>query len=83
MRVSQSSGPLLQYLRSLTDLGSWTHENAPTIRLCTHRNLGFYVTRRGRLRELFGEFGRKRKGVIVFEKLLVLHDYVRSLRGWR
>ena len=43
----------------------------------------FYVTRRGRLRELFGEFGRKRKGVIVFEKFLVLHDYVRSLRGWR
>lgn len=43
----------------------------------------FYVARRGRLRELFGEFGRKRKGVIVFEKFLVLHDYVRSLRGWR
>ena len=43
----------------------------------------FYVTRRGRLRELFGEFGRKRKGVVVFEKFLVLHDYVRSLRGWR
>jgi RNA polymerase subunit RPABC4/transcription elongation factor Spt4 len=43
----------------------------------------FYVTRRGRLRELFGEFGRKRKGVKVFEKFLVLHDYVRSLRGWR
>ena len=34
-------------------------------------------------RELFGEFGRKRKGVSVFEKFLVLHDYVRSLRGWR
>jgi RNA polymerase subunit RPABC4/transcription elongation factor Spt4 len=43
----------------------------------------FYVGRRGRLRELFSEFGRKRKGVIVFEKFLVLHDYVRSLRGWR
>ena len=43
----------------------------------------FYVTRRGRLRELFGEFGRKRKGVTVFEKFLVLHDFVRSLRGWR
>ena len=43
----------------------------------------FYVTRRGRLRELFGEFGRKRKGVVLFEKFLVLHDYVRSLRGWR
>jgi hypothetical protein len=43
----------------------------------------FYVGRRGRLRELFGEFGRKRKGVALFEKFLVLHDFVRSLRGWR
>ncbi|HEV8148606.1 MAG TPA: putative zinc-binding metallopeptidase [Gemmatimonadales bacterium] len=43
----------------------------------------FYLTRRGRLRELFGEFGRKRKGVIVYEKFLALHDYVRSLRAWR
>jgi DNA-directed RNA polymerase subunit RPC12/RpoP len=43
----------------------------------------FYVTRRGRLRELFSEFGRKRKGVPVFEKFLVLHDFVRGLRGWR
>jgi hypothetical protein len=34
----------------------------------------FYVTRRGRLRDLFGEFGRKRKGVILYEKFLVLHD---------
>jgi len=42
-----------------------------------------YVVRRGRLRELFGEFGRKRKGVVLFEKFLVLHDYVRSLWGWR
>jgi len=42
----------------------------------------FYVSRRGRLRELFAEFGRKRKGVPVFEKFLVLHDYIRSLRGW-
>ena len=42
----------------------------------------FYVARRGRLRELFAEFGRKRKGVPVFEKFLVLHDYIRSLRGW-
>jgi hypothetical protein len=41
-----------------------------------------YVTRRARLRELFAEFGRKRKGVPVFEKVLVLHDYVRGLRGW-
>ncbi len=43
----------------------------------------FYVTRRGRLRELFSEFGQKRKGVVVFEKFLVLHDYVRALRGWQ
>jgi hypothetical protein len=43
----------------------------------------FYVARRGRLRELFAEFGRKRKGVRVYEKFLVLHDFVRSLRGWR
>jgi len=42
----------------------------------------FYVTRRGRLRDLFGEFGRKRKGVTLYEKFLVLHDYLRALRGW-
>jgi Putative zinc-binding metallo-peptidase len=42
----------------------------------------FYVTRRGRLRELFSEFGQKRKGVVVYEKFLALNDYVRSLRGW-
>jgi len=43
----------------------------------------FYVMRRGRLRELFAEFGRKRKGVRLYEKFLVLHDFVRSLRGWK
>jgi hypothetical protein len=43
----------------------------------------FYLTRRGKLRELFAELGRKRKGVVVYEKFLALHDYVRSLRGWR
>src|SRR5256712_6592634 len=42
-----------------------------------------YVVRRGRLRELFGEFGRKRKCGVLFEKVLVLHDYVRSRWGWR
>jgi RNA polymerase subunit RPABC4/transcription elongation factor Spt4 len=42
----------------------------------------FYVTRRGRLRELFAEFGRKRKGVVVYEKFLALHDHIRALRGW-
>ena len=41
-----------------------------------------YLTRRRRLRELFAELGRKRKGVKVFEKFLLLHDHVRSLRGW-
>lgn len=41
-----------------------------------------YVTRRRRLRELFAELGRKRKAVRVYEKFLLLHDYVRSLRGW-
>ncbi len=40
----------------------------------------FYVTRRGRLRELFQEFGQKRKGVIVYEKFLVLHEFVRALK---
>ena len=43
----------------------------------------FYLTRRGRLRELFAEFGRKRKGVIVYEKFLALHSYLRSLRARR
>ena len=43
----------------------------------------FYLTRRGRLRELFAEFGQKRKGVVVYEKFLVLHDYVRALRSRR
>jgi len=41
----------------------------------------FYVTRFGRLRDLFSELGRKRKGVVVYEKFLALHDYVRQLRG--
>jgi hypothetical protein len=43
----------------------------------------FYLTRRGRLRELFAEFGQKRKGVIVYQKFLALHEYVRSLRAAR
>ncbi|HEV8357936.1 MAG TPA: putative zinc-binding metallopeptidase [Gemmatimonadales bacterium] len=43
----------------------------------------FYLTRRGRLRELFAELGQKRKGVIVYQKFLALHEYVRSLRGAR
>ena len=43
----------------------------------------YFVTRRARMRELFAELGRKRKELVVYEKFLVLHDYVRSLRGWR
>jgi RNA polymerase subunit RPABC4/transcription elongation factor Spt4 len=43
----------------------------------------FYVTRRGRVKELFRELGRTRKDVIVYEKFLLLHRFVRSLRGWR
>ncbi|MEO8448900.1 MAG: putative zinc-binding metallopeptidase [Gemmatimonadota bacterium] len=43
----------------------------------------YYVTRRGRLRELFAEFGQKRKGVIVYEKFLALHAYLRTLRKLR
>ena len=43
----------------------------------------FYVTRRGRMKELLAELGRQRKDVIVYEKFLLLHRFVRSLRGWR
>jgi hypothetical protein len=40
----------------------------------------FYVLRRGRLKELLAEIGRKRKGVVVYEKFLVLHSYLKELR---
>lgn len=40
----------------------------------------FYVTRRALMRELLAELGRKRKGVVVYEKFLALHHFVRSLR---
>jgi hypothetical protein len=40
----------------------------------------FYVTRRGRMRELFAELGQKRKAVVVYEKFLTLHDYLRGRR---
>lgn len=43
----------------------------------------FYVTRRGRMRELFADLGRAHKEVIVYEKFLVLHRFVRALRGWQ
>lgn len=65
-----------------------THTHHVTAYAATHpqedfaETFRFYVTRRGRLRELFAELGGKRKGVIVYEKFLALHHYVRSLRGW-
>lgn len=40
----------------------------------------FYVIRRGRLKDLLAEIGRKRKGVIVYEKFLTLHEYIQELR---
>jgi predicted RNA-binding Zn-ribbon protein involved in translation (DUF1610 family) len=40
----------------------------------------FYLTRRGRMRELFAELGQKRKALVAYEKFLTLHDYVRSRR---
>jgi hypothetical protein len=40
----------------------------------------FFVTRHGRLRDLFAELGRKRKGVVVYQKFLVLQEYVAGLR---
>jgi RNA polymerase subunit RPABC4/transcription elongation factor Spt4 len=40
----------------------------------------FYVIRRGRLKELLAEIGRKGKGVVVFEKFLTLHAYLQELR---
>ncbi len=43
----------------------------------------YYVTRGGRLRELFAELGQKRKGVPVYEKFLVLQSLIRSLNASR
>ncbi len=43
----------------------------------------FYVTRRGRMKELLAELGRRRKDVLVYEKFLFLHRFIRSQRGWR
>jgi hypothetical protein len=40
----------------------------------------FFVTRHGQLRDLFAELGRKRKGVVVYQKFLVLQEYVKGLR---
>jgi predicted RNA-binding Zn-ribbon protein involved in translation (DUF1610 family) len=43
----------------------------------------FYVIRRGRLKDLLAEIGRKGKGVTVFEKFLTLHTYQQELRRKR
>jgi predicted RNA-binding Zn-ribbon protein involved in translation (DUF1610 family) len=43
----------------------------------------FYMIRRGRLKDLLAEIGRKGKGVIVFEKFLTLHSYLLELRQKR
>lgn len=40
----------------------------------------FYVIRRGRLKDLLAEIGRKGKGVVVYEKFLTLHAYLQELR---
>lgn len=40
----------------------------------------FYVIRRGRLKELLAEIGRKGKGVVVYEKFLTLHNHLQELR---
>lgn len=40
----------------------------------------FYVTRRGQLRNVFAELGRKRKEAIVYERFLVLDRYLDRLR---
>ncbi len=40
----------------------------------------FYVIRRGRLKELLAEIGRKGKGLGMFEKFLTLHYFLRELR---
>jgi hypothetical protein len=42
-----------------------------------------YIQRRGRMRELLADVGRANKDVIVYEKFLLLHRFVRSLRGWQ
>jgi hypothetical protein len=43
----------------------------------------FYVIRRGRLKDLLAEIGRKGKDVIVYEKFLTLHAYLQELRQRR
>jgi hypothetical protein len=43
----------------------------------------FYVIRRGRMKDLLAEIGRKGKGVIVFEKFLTLHTFLQELRRKR
>ncbi len=63
-----------------------THPNFVTAYAATHpqedfaETFRFYVTRRGRMRELLAEMGQKRKGVVVYQKFLELHRYLRGLR---
>jgi hypothetical protein len=63
-----------------------THPNHVTAYAANHpqedfaETFRFYVTRRGRMRELLAEMGQKRKGVVVYQKFLELHRLVRSLR---
>jgi hypothetical protein len=42
-----------------------------------------YVSRKGRIKDLFIDLGRAHKDVILYEKFLLLHRFVRSLRGWQ
>ena len=42
-----------------------------------------YVTRKGKMRELLADLGQARKDGVLYEKFLLLHRFVRSLRGWQ
>ncbi len=42
-----------------------------------------YVSRKAKMKELFTELGRVNKDLILYEKFILLHRFVRSLRGWR
>jgi hypothetical protein len=63
-----------------------THQHHVTAYAATHpqedfaETFRFYITRRGRVRELLAEMGQKRKAVVVYQKFLELDRYLRSLR---
>ena len=42
-----------------------------------------YIGWRGQMKELLADLGRRRKEAVVYEKFLLMHRLVRSLRGWR